>query len=143
MTKKGLSSKELALICAHAAIDKKSENSIIFDVSKIGAFTDCFLITSGASEKQTQAISDEIVRVAKQYELGKPTVEGYEQGRWILLDFGSVIVHIFHDYIREFYHLEDLWANAPKVGIPQDFYTSPLSAKVALVQGVPDKATLI
>lgn len=121
-------SKKLILECAKAAIDKKAENSIIFDVSKISGFTDYFLVTSGTNEKQVQAISDEIVRQCKTTEI-KPRVEGYEQGRWILIDLGSAVVHVFHDYIREFYRLEELWGQAPRLAIPVEFYESGLPQK--------------
>jgi len=124
--KNTMSSKELALLCAHAAIDKKSENNVIFDVSQVGAFTDSFLVPSGTSERKVQAIADEIIKTAREYGLSKPTLEGYEQGRWALLDFGSVIIHISHDYIRAFYKLEELWGQAPKVRIPEEFYTRPV-----------------
>lgn len=117
-------SQELVLSCVHAAIDKKADHSLIFNVSKVGAFTDYFLITSGTSERQVQAIADEVIRVTREFGHKRPIVEGYDEGRWVLLDFGAVIVHVFHDYIREYYDLESLWGEAPRLPIPEEFYTT-------------------
>ncbi len=115
-------SVQLALHCAKAAIDKKANHSLLFEVGKLGAFTDVFLITSGSNEKQVQAIADEMSAQASQAGFKKPRIEGYEEGRWVLVDFGDVVCHVFHDYIREFYDLESLWGEAPRIPIPPDFY---------------------
>ena len=120
-----IDSKELALLCARAAIDKKANNSLIYEVGKLGAFTDYFLITSGASDRQVQAIADEICRMAKEKGLGNPLVEGYDDGRWVLIDMTTVVVHVFQDAIREFYDLESLWADAPRLRIPEEFFLAP------------------
>ncbi len=117
-------SKSLALLCAKGAIDKKANHSLIYEVGSLGAFTDYFLITSGTNERQVQAIAEEIQKLSKQEGFSSPAIEGYAFGRWVLLDFGDVVVHIFHDYIREFYNLEGLWGSAPRLPIPQEFYTS-------------------
>ena len=127
----GLTSKELALLCAKAAIDKKAIHSLIFEVGKVGAFTDYFLITSGMNERQVQAIADEISRTAKEQGAASPRVEGYDEGRWVLVDFGDVVIHIFQDYIREFYDLESLWSDAPRLKIPEEFYRGVISESAA------------
>jgi ribosome-associated protein len=131
MKKPNYSSKDLALLCARAAIDKKANHSIIFEIGKLGAFTDFFLITSGSNERQVQAIADEISRQVKAVGLEGPRLEGYDEGRWVLVDLGSVVVHVFHDYIREFYDLESLWAEAPRLRIPVEYYSSPASVAAA------------
>lgn len=123
------SSKDLVLLSAKAAIDKKANHSIIFEVGKLGAFTDYFLITSGTNERQVQAIVDEICRSAKEKGLGNATVEGYDEGRWVLVDFSDVVIHVFQDFIREFYDLETLWAGAPRLKIPDEYYASALRAE--------------
>jgi ribosome-associated protein len=114
-------SQDLALKCAKALIDKKAEQTTILNVGQIGSFTDYFLISSGSNEKQVQAMADTAVETLKAngYE---PAVEGYEQGRWVLVDAGSIVLHLFHDDIRGFYNLEDLWTGAPRLPIPQDYY---------------------
>lgn len=129
-----LSSKDLALICVRAAIEKKANHSLIYEVGKLGAFTDYFLITSGASDRQVQAICDEIRRQAKISGSSAPKVEGYEDGRWVLIDFGVVVVHVFQDAIREFYDLESLWADAPRIKIPQDYYTNSASSNTSIAR---------
>ena len=116
-------SKNLVLRCAKAAIDKKANHTLIYNVGEKGAFTDYFLITSGMSERQVQAIADEIIRTSSKNSHSR--VEGYEFGRWVLIDFGDVVVHIFHDYIREFYDLESLWGDSQRLPIPEDYYTAP------------------
>ena len=118
-----MESKELALLCVKAAIDKKAEHSLLFEVGKMGAFTDYFLVTSGASDRQVTAIANEIKRVAKEHGLPNPAMEGLDEGRWVLIDFGYIVIHVFQEAIREFYDLESLWSNAPRVNIPTDFYT--------------------
>lgn len=127
-----ISSKELALLCAQAAIDKKANHSIIFEVGKLGAFTDYFLITGGSNERQVQAIANSLDEMAKAKGMSRPLIEGYDEGRWILVDFGDVVIHVFHDYIREFYDLETLWAEAPRLKIPTEFYTAPAPLEQSL-----------
>ncbi len=124
MTNQKKSSQTLALLCAKAAIDKKAIHSLIYEVGKLGAFTDFFLITSGTNEKQVQAICDEITRATREAGFQRISVEGYDEGRWVLVDFGDVVIHIFHEYIREFYDLESLWSDAPRLSIPKEYYSS-------------------
>lgn len=130
-TAPSFTSKDLVLACARAAIDKKANHSLIYEVGKLGAFTDYFLITSGASDRQVQAITDEIHRTSKSSGLGSPLIEGYDEGRWVLIDFGNVVIHVFQDAIREFYDLESLWAEAPRLKIPEEYYTSPAAPAVS------------
>jgi ribosome-associated protein len=111
-----------ALACARAAIDKKAEHVKILNLTQISGFTDYFIICSGMSDRQVQAISDSI-----EFQLGSAgmeilSIEGYAEGRWVLMDCGDVVVHIFLDALREYYDLEALWADAPRVKIPSEFY---------------------
>jgi ribosome-associated protein len=95
---------------------------MIYNLSTVSTITDYFLITSGSNERQVQAICDEISKQARDSGFNKPTIEGYDEGRWALVDFGNVIVHVFHDAIREFYRLEELWGHAPRLNVPTEFY---------------------
>jgi ribosome-associated protein len=115
-------SQEQALACARAAIDKNAENVKILDLTEISGFTDYFVICNGTSDRQVQAIADSVQSALK--EAGRKTlsVEGYGEGRWILLDFGDIVVHVFLDALREYYDLENLWEEAPRVQIPSEFY---------------------
>lgn len=123
-----MESKELVLISARAAIDKKAEHSLIFAVGELGAFTDYFLITSAQSERQVLAIAHSILEMTREAGVARPRVEGLDTGRWVLIDFGYVVIHVFHHYIREFYDLESLWSDAPRLSIPKEFYTEPAHA---------------
>jgi ribosome-associated protein len=95
---------------------------MILEVGSKGSFADYFLISSGTNEKQVQAMADEAVVKMKKAGL-MPKVEGYEGGRWILVDAGAVVLHLFHDDIRGYYRLEDLWRDAIRVSIPAEYYT--------------------
>lgn len=111
-----------ALMCAKAAIDKKSEHVKILDLTELSGFTDYFVVCSGMSDRQVQSIADSV-----EHELSSSgheilSSEGYSDGRWVLIDLGDVVVHIFLDALREYYDLESLWADAPRVRIPSEFY---------------------
>ena len=111
-----------ALACARAAIDKKAENVKILNLTQLSGFTDYFMICSGMSDRQVQAIADSICSVMKNEGREILSTEGYSDGRWILLDYGDVVIHIFLDALRDYYDLETLWVDAPAVKIPSEFY---------------------
>ncbi len=111
-----------ALACAQAAIDKKAENVKILNLTNISGFTDYFVICSGMSDRQVQAIADSVKKTMSTQKCELISTEGYSDGRWVLMDFGDVVVHIFLDVLREYYDLENLWADAPRVKIPAEFF---------------------
>ena len=115
-------SKEKALAAARAAIDKKAENVKILDLTEISGFTDYFVICSGTSDRQVQTIADAVEHSLRSQGSEVLSAEGYTDGRWVLMDLGDVVVHIFLDALREYYDLERLWADAPRVKIPPEFY---------------------
>ena len=117
-----LSSKDKALACVRAALDKKAENLKALDVSELSGFTDVFVICNGASDRQVQAIADSIesAMIAQNQEV--LSIEGYGDGRWVLMDLGDVVIHIFLDALRDYYDLESLWADAPSLKIPAEYY---------------------
>ncbi len=96
-----------------AAEEKKAENIEILKVTELTTLADYFVLMSGNSKTQNQAIADEIIKKAGKK--GLFSVEGYDLAEWILLDYGSVIIHIFTPEKREFYDLESLWADAEKI----------------------------
>ena len=107
---------DLAIIAARAADDKKGGNPLILSVGETVTITDYFVIASGTNRRQVMAIAagvEEAVREAA--ELSPVSVEGLEQGSWVLLDYGSFVVHVFLDETREFYDLERLWADSPRL----------------------------
>lgn len=106
----------VALLCLEAAADKKAENPVILDLRGISTFTDYFVIVSANSEPQIKAIATSIREKIRQAEDRAPfSDDSYPGSPWIVLDYGSVIVHIFHNKLRELYDLESLWSDAKKV----------------------------
>ncbi len=113
-----------SLVCAKAALEKKAENLRVMDLREISSFTDYFVICSGQSERQVQAIANSVENALglKGYDL--IAMEGYGEGRWILMDTGDIVVHIFLDALRDYYDLESLWAQAPRIQVPSEYYSS-------------------
>jgi len=110
--------ESLAKICALAALDKKAEDVVILDMRGISSFTDFFVICSATSEPQLKAIASEIRLQVRDKTHHHPKAEdGFPSSQWIVIDFSDVIVHIFHAEKRDFYRLEDLWNDAPRVEI--------------------------
>lgn len=109
--------RELARIAAQAAIDKKAENAIVLDVANLTIVTEFFVICSGGSKPHVQAIVDGIEDQLKLAGFAPRHVEGYAKGQWVLLDYGSIVVHVFTPHEREFYNLERLWGDAEVVEI--------------------------
>ncbi|HRJ71329.1 MAG TPA: ribosome silencing factor [Terrimicrobiaceae bacterium] len=108
----------LARACAAAAADKKAENPVVLDLRNISTFTDFFVICSGGSEPQLKAISTAIREQVGETLHRKPNSEdGNPASQWIILDYGEVIVHLFHTGKREFYGLENLWSDAKPLAL--------------------------
>jgi ribosome-associated protein len=112
------SSKEKALLCAHALLDRKVIDLVILEVKDLSSFTDYFLICSGNSDRQVQAVAAHVEEKLGQGGLHPLGMEGKREGRWVLLDYGDVVVHVFHHPVREFYDLERLWSEAPRLELP-------------------------
>jgi ribosome-associated protein len=102
---------------AHAASEKKATDLVLLDLRKIASFTEFFLICTGASTRQVQAISNAIEETLRKDGKRPLHIEGYSSAEWILLDYGDFIVHIFSPASRRFYDLERLWRDAPRVEI--------------------------
>ncbi|SHH49884.1 ribosome silencing factor [Caloranaerobacter azorensis] len=104
-------------VILEAADDKKAFDIKLLDISDITTIADFFVFASGNNERQVIAIVDEIED--KMYQLGYEVInkEGYREGRWVLLDFGDIIVHVFHKEDREFYNLDRLWIDAKEIDI--------------------------
>ena len=99
-----------------AALDKKALDLDVLAVSELTSIADYFLLCSAASERQSQAIADSVVDKLREEDRVKPLlIEGATPGRWILLDYGDFIFHIFTEDCRRFYGLERLWGDAPNV----------------------------
>lgn len=114
------SAVELTIAAARAAADKKAEEIIALDVSDRLVLTDSFLVASGTSERQVSGIVDGIEEAMHTRGVKAIRKEGVAQGRWVLLDYGDVIVHVQHTEDREFYALERLWRDCPVIELPDD-----------------------
>jgi ribosome-associated protein len=115
-----LKTEEKTVVSTRAATDKKAFDVVVLDMREASSITDYFLICSGGSERQVQAIADAIHEQMNRHGVASLGVEGYHDARWILMDYGDVVVHIFSQETRDFYDLERLWANAPKVELGSD-----------------------
>ena len=112
---------ELARTAAKAAADKMAENIVAVDVSERLAITDVFVIASADTERQVNAVVDNIEdELIVQLDRRPVRREGRSEGRWVLLDFGDVVVHVMHSEDRSFYALERLWKDCPVVDLGLD-----------------------
>ncbi|RKD32482.1 ribosome silencing factor [Thermohalobacter berrensis] len=100
-----------------AADDKKAFNKRVLDITKLTAIADYFVILSGNNERQVLAIADGIEDKMEEEGYKLKNKEGYKTSRWVLLDYGDIVVHIFHKEDREFYNLERLWIDAKELKI--------------------------
>ncbi|HVG08255.1 MAG TPA: ribosome silencing factor [Thermoanaerobaculia bacterium] len=98
-----------------AAEDRKAVDLRVLHLEKVSDFTDFFLICSGTSERQVQAIADAVQERMREGQVRPLHVEGFNRGQWVLLDYGDFVVHIFQEEPRRFYSLERLWGDAPDV----------------------------
>jgi ribosome-associated protein len=107
---------ERAMLAAQTAEDNRGTDIVILDMRELTSIFDYFVVATGASRRQLHAMSEEIDHALEDRmhdrRLG---IEGYEESRWILLDYGDIVVHLFEPETRSFYALEDLWARAKRV----------------------------
>ena len=101
-----------------AVQDKKATGLIVLDLRKAGAFTDFFVICSGANPRQVQAIADSVEDALKVQKQRPSLVEGYARAEWVLVDYFDFVVHVFSKHARDFYGLDRLWGNATRIEIP-------------------------
>ena len=130
---KATNSREKSLYCVRAALEKKAFNLVLLDLKNISSFTEYFLICSGRSDRQVQAIARSIEDDLKKMGIYSLGMEGFEEGKWILLDYDDVVVHVFLDPVRMFYDLEGLWLDAPRVDrVEQMARNSDLGGKASV-----------
>ncbi|MCV2499521.1 ribosome silencing factor [Melissococcus plutonius] len=104
-------------IAVKAADSKKAQNIVALDVRKISFLADYFVICQASNERQINAIVDEVVEQEEKNQVEIKRIEGKDSKKWILIDLGDVVVHVFQDSEREFYNLEKLWSDAPSVDL--------------------------
>lgn len=112
-----MSEHPLLTLAIHAVDDKRAENIVALDMRGISPIADYFVVCHGNSEKQVQAIAYELKKVVQERGIEIRRLEGYDQARWVLLDLGDVVIHVFHKEERLYYNLEKLWGDAPTIEI--------------------------
>lgn len=112
-------SRARALLCAKAALDRKAYDLVVLDVRKLTSLADFFIICTGRSDTQVQAIAQSIEQELAKVGERSQSIEGYGHGQWVVMDFADLVVHIFCEPAREFYDLERLWGRAVRVKLPQ------------------------
>jgi ribosome-associated protein len=115
--KQQITAHDRALLCAELALDKKAEEVRILEISPLTTIADFMVLATGQSDKQVQAIAENIRKGLKKY--GKvQDVEGVKEGRWAVIDYGDVIVHVFHQEMRKLYDMDGLWSQATRIAPP-------------------------
>ena len=98
---------------AAAADDKKAERLVALDVRELTSFADTFILATGNSDRHARSIADAVIEAAREHGEKPLGIEGYDDGRWVLIDLGDIIVHVFQPDVRDEYDLERLWSDAP------------------------------
>jgi ribosome-associated protein len=104
---------EKAALVGQAMIDRRAENVIALDVREVTSFADTVILASGGSDRQVRAITDAVREMARERGIRVLGVEGYQEGRWVLMDLGDIVAHVFLRDVRKTYDLERLWSDAP------------------------------
>lgn len=116
-----LNSHEVLMLVARAADDKRAEDILAMNMQGLSSIADYFVICHGNSDKQVQAIAREIKDKAQENEIEVKRLEGFDAAKWVLIDLGDVIVHVFHRDERSYYNLEKLWGDAPLENVSEAF----------------------
>ncbi|MBU1087402.1 MAG: ribosome silencing factor [Candidatus Omnitrophica bacterium] len=117
----------------------KAEDIVVLDLRKICTFCDYFIICTGTSSTHIKAIADQINSTLRDYGFKAQSREGYQESRWIVLDYASVLVHIFDQDARDFYALENLWSKGKKVNLKQTAIEKPVIKKKEVKKREPKK----
>lgn len=112
-----MNSKEKAVYIANLAAEKKAEGIVALDIQKISSIADYIIICVGTSDRHVQAIAESIEQGLKKKNISPIGREGIRDGRWALIDYGDIVVHVFYEPVRDFYNLEGLWAEAPRLQV--------------------------
>ena len=124
MPEAGMERMEKIRATLEAALSVKAEKPVVLDVREVSSFADTFVLVSGRSDRQVRSIADRIERQLRGGGERPLGIEGTENGRWILMDFADLIVHVFLAEVRELYDLERLWSDAPQIDPGSDLDAS-------------------
>jgi ribosome-associated protein len=100
-----------------AVTEKKAEDVVLLDVRGLTSIADAFILCCGNSSRQVSALGDHIIRILRKKGIKPLSAEGLGEGRWILIDYGNVIIHVFYESVRAFYDIEGLWSDAVRIDI--------------------------
>lgn len=117
--------REAVLACARAAADNKAADLLLLDVRRLTTIADYFLIASGSSDRRVQSIAEAVLDAMRQRGRRPLGAEGLREGRWVLLDFGDFVVHVFYEDVRAAFDLEGLWFDAERVDLPPEVLEPP------------------
>jgi ribosome-associated protein len=116
-----LQSIDRALLCAEQVLEKKAFNLRVLDVRGLSSLTDFLVLASGGSDRQVQAAAEAVHLYLKHEHGTRPLgIEGMNEGRWVLIDYGDVMVHVFQEPVRQFYDFDGLWRDAAEVPLPPE-----------------------
>lgn len=125
-----MQAQDRAQKCAAFVLDKKAFNVRILDVRKISSLTDFLVLASGNSDRQVKAAAEAVhLGLKKVYDTMPIGIEGMNEGRWVLIDYGDVMVHVFHEPVRLFYDLDGLWCDADEIPVEEEI---PQAARATL-----------
>ncbi|MSP54878.1 MAG: ribosome silencing factor [Myxococcales bacterium] len=108
---------DLAAAAARAAAARKAEDVCVYDLHVVSSFCDAFIVCHGTNRRQVTAIAQGVIDDLRARGVRPTGVEGMEAGRWVLIDFGEIIVHVFDEPMRGFYDLDGLWGDAPRIAV--------------------------
>ena len=112
-----MNSTDMARLAAGAALDKKALDPLALDLRGLSTVSEYFVILTGTSDRHVQAVAENIIEAFKS--IGVKTIgeEGLREGKWVLLDYGEIVVHVFLEPVREYYDIERLWIDAPRLDL--------------------------
>lgn len=120
-----MEAKQCAELCAAYTLEKKAFNVRLLEVKGLSSLTDYLVLASGRSDRQVQAIAEEVKLGLKKNHATTPlAIEGLSEGRWVLIDFGDVMVHVFQEPVRNFYDLDGLWHEAQELPVDEKLLAS-------------------
>jgi ribosome-associated protein len=113
-----MNAAEKTRLAVDAALMVKAEDVVALDVKELASFADVFVVATGRSDRQVRAVADSIEKAMREAGEAVLGVEGYPEGRWVLIDLADVIVHVFQPEARAHYDIERLWSDAPQIAVP-------------------------
>ncbi len=131
--------KKLPQWIHEAVVDAKGQDVTVLDVGKVSDFTDYMVIVTGTSTRHVVSVADKVLGALREHDVRPVGVEGMEAGDWVLIDFGSAVVHVMRQQTRDFYGLEKLWAEGKPVEAAKKTMTAKTPRKPRKAKAVSEK----